>query len=101
MTTLQEKINDVLQEEQDFYDSIDHEMTFALRTTTGKDAVLDLRRLSMMHEIRCRAEEINVYQMQDGWESIEQPNTDTTEYVKYWMRLPKLPRRMVEHEEND
>lgn len=42
--------------------------------------------------------EINVYQMQDGWESIEQPNTDTTAYVKYWMKLPKLPRKMVDNE---
>lgn len=42
--------------------------------------------------------EVNVFQMQDGWESTTQENTDTTAYVKYWMKLPKLPRKMVENE---
>lgn len=40
--------------------------------------------------------EIGVYQMQDGWESVEQPNTDITDYVWYWMKLPHLPKRMTE-----
>ena len=81
MTTLQEKINDIIQAEQDFYEDIDNEKTFFLRTTTGKDALLDIRKLSMMQEIRIKYEELN--------------DTDTIYTSPEWIRRKRRKLKLL------
>jgi len=43
--------------------------------------------------------EINTYNLRNGWENDAGYDiVDTNAYVKYWMKLPELPRKMVENE---